>query len=128
MLFVQEEGTLIHAKTNINMEQYFSHYHDYICQHKHDRALLTPHEINACKKLTIELLRSIEGKSNRLVMPFEDGIEYLINNVDDFYIYLIKIIRHSINCFIAFYSIIINRILIVSIALVCYYRIMSLIF
>jgi len=84
--FSFKEGTLIHAKTNINMEQYFSHYHDYICQHKHDRTLLTPHEINACKKLTIELLRSIEGKSKRLVMPFEDGIEYLhlINNVDDF--------------------------------------------
>ncbi|UYO05500.1 hypothetical protein [Paenibacillus sp. PSB04] len=80
---------LVHTKTGIRVERYFSLYHDYYCD-KHDeykdRWLITPHEIQADKHLTLELLRSIEGKSSRLLMPSEEGFETvlrLINDVDE---------------------------------------------
>lgn len=80
---------LVHTKTGIRVEHYFSLYHDYYCD-KHDeykdRWLITPHEIQAGKHLTLELLRSIEGKSSRLLMPSEEGFETvlrLINDVDE---------------------------------------------
>lgn len=44
----------------------------------------SPHEIDTCKNVTLELLRTIEGES-KLVMPPEEGLEdvlQLINNVD----------------------------------------------
>lgn len=84
---------LVHTKTNINMEHYFSIFHDYYIENldKHrDKLSLAPHEINASKNLTMELLRSLEGKSTKLTMPPEKGLEaviQLINDVD----YLIHI-------------------------------------
>lgn len=84
---------LVHTKTNINIEHYFSIYHDYYSENldKHrDKLFIAPHEINACKNLTLELLKSIEGKSGKLTMPPEEGLEavlQLINDVD----YLIQI-------------------------------------
>ncbi|MGG3308743.1 hypothetical protein ABER23_15090 [Paenibacillus lautus] len=80
---------LIHTKTNILMEHYFTVYHDYYSENldKHrDQLFIAPHEIHACKDLTLELLRSIEGKSPKLIMPSEEGLDVLlqlINNVDD---------------------------------------------
>ena len=80
---------LIHTKTNINIEHYFSLYHDYYIENldKHrDKLFIAPHEINACKNLTLKLLKSIEGKSAKLSMPPEEGLEAvlrLINDVDD---------------------------------------------
>jgi len=79
---------LVHAKTNIHMERYFSVYHDYYSRNfdKHkDRLSIAPQEIHACKELSLELLRTVEGKSFRLSMPPEEGIEdvlRLINDVD----------------------------------------------
>ncbi len=79
---------LVHTKTGINIEHYFSLYHDYYIENldKHrDKLFLAPHEITACKTLTMELLRSIEGKSPKLAMPVEEGCEavlQLINDVD----------------------------------------------
>jgi len=79
---------LVHTKTNINIEQYFSTYHDYYSENLDkygDKIFIAPHEINACKDLTIELLRTIEGKSPKLEMPPEEGLEdvlKLINDVD----------------------------------------------
>ncbi|MCM3497639.1 hypothetical protein NST08_28785 [Paenibacillus sp. FSL K6-1566] len=80
---------LVHTKTGIHIEPYFSAYHDYYIEHiaeYHDQLMIAPHEIAACKNLTIELLRSIEGKSTKLVMPPEEGFEAalrLINDVDE---------------------------------------------
>ena len=71
------------------MEQYFIVYHDYYSEilDKHrDQLFIAPHEIHACKNLTLELLRSMEGKSPKLTMPLEEGLDallQLINNVDD---------------------------------------------
>ncbi|ERI04961.1 hypothetical protein [Aneurinibacillus aneurinilyticus] len=84
---------LVHTKTNIHMEHYFSIYHDYYSENLdkyRDKLFIAPHEINACKNLTMELLGSIEGKSTKLAMPPEEGLEFvlqLINDVD----YLIHI-------------------------------------
>lgn len=84
---------LVHTKTNINMGHYFSIYHDYCIESLdmyRDQLSLAPHEINACKNLTMELLRAVEGKSTKLAMPPEEGLEavlQLINDVD----YLIHI-------------------------------------
>lgn len=83
---------LIHTKTNIPIEDYFSIYHDYYSENLEkyrDQIFIAPHEIHACKNLTMELLRSIEGKSP-MSMPPEEGLEnvlLLINDVD----YLIDI-------------------------------------
>lgn len=52
---------LVHTKTNIRMEQYFTVYHDYYSENldKHrDQLFISPHEIHACKNLTLGLLRS----------------------------------------------------------------------
>lgn len=79
---------LIHTKTNIHMEHYFSVYHDYYRDNLDkysDQLFIASHEIDACKNLTLELLRSIEGKSTKLEMPPEEGLEAvlrLINDVD----------------------------------------------
>ncbi|KZE78612.1 hypothetical protein AV654_02345 [Paenibacillus elgii] len=79
---------LVHTKTNIHMEHYFSVYHDYYSENLdkyRDKLVIAPHEINACKHLTLELLRTIEGKSPKLAMPPEEGLEdvlRLINDVD----------------------------------------------
>lgn len=79
---------LVHTKTNIHMEHYFTVYHDYYSEHLdkyRDTLFIAPHEIAACKHLTMELLRSIEGKSPKLVMPPEEGLDdvlRLINDVD----------------------------------------------
>lgn len=77
---------LIHTKTNINMEHYFSIYHDYYIENLdqyRDKLFLAPHEINACKNLTLELLRSIEGKSTKLAMPREEGLEVVLQLIND---------------------------------------------
>ncbi|MFD0711376.1 hypothetical protein [Paenibacillus sp. GCM10027626] len=79
---------LVHTKTNINMEHYFSIYHDYYSENLdkyRDKLFIAPHEIDACRNLTMELLRSIEGKAPKLSMPPEEGLEVvlqLINDVD----------------------------------------------
>ncbi|PCL89245.1 hypothetical protein [Paenibacillus lautus] len=81
---------LIHTKTNIHVEHYVTAYHDYYSEHldKHkDQIFIAPPEIQACQDLTLELLRSIEGKSAKLEMPPEEGLEALlrlINDVDGF--------------------------------------------
>ncbi|WP_068621270.1 hypothetical protein [Paenibacillus tuaregi] len=80
---------LVHTKTGINIEHYFTTFHNYYSQN-HDKyrseLCIAPHEIQNCRNLTMELLRTIEGKSVRLVMPPEEGLEdmlRLINNADD---------------------------------------------
>jgi hypothetical protein len=79
---------LVHMKTNIHVEHYVTAYHDYYSKHHDkykDQIFIDPHEIQACKSLTLELLRSIEGKSAKLLMPHEEGLEavlQLINDVD----------------------------------------------
>lgn len=79
---------LIHTKTHIHVEHYFSAYHDHYkanCKKYSDKLQISPEEIDACKHLTLALLRTIEGKSARLVMPPEEGLEavlQLINDVD----------------------------------------------
>ncbi|MDL1162287.1 hypothetical protein P0100_14610 [Yersinia pestis] len=79
---------LVHTKTNIHVEQYVTAYHDYYSKHHDkykDQISIDPHQIQACKSLTLELLRSIEGKSAKLEMPPEEGLEavlQLINDVD----------------------------------------------
>lgn len=78
---------LVHTRTGIRVEHYFSKYHDYYRDHLDtykDQIGISPYEIDECSKLTITLLRTIEGKS-KLVMPLEEGLEdvlQLINNVD----------------------------------------------
>ncbi|MFF2157269.1 hypothetical protein ACFVVQ_18415 [Paenibacillus chitinolyticus] len=78
---------LIHTRTGIGVEHYFSNYHDYYRENfdrYKDQLDLTPHEIQTCKNVTMELLSAIEGKS-KLMMPHEEGLEDIlqgINNVD----------------------------------------------
>lgn len=81
------EHDLVHTSTGIKVEHYFSKYHDYYRDNfdkYKDQIGISPYEIDVCKNITMELLRTIEGKS-RLVMPSEEGLEdvlLLINNVD----------------------------------------------
>ncbi|WP_426252548.1 hypothetical protein [Paenibacillus pabuli] len=79
---------LIHTKTNIKLEHYFSAFHDHYSENRDkygEQIPVAPHEIQACKNLTLELLRTIEGKSPKLSMPSEEGLEAVVefvNNVD----------------------------------------------
>ncbi|WP_413362978.1 hypothetical protein [Lysinibacillus sp. 3P01SB] len=78
---------LVHTRTGIRVGHYLSKYHDYYRDHLGnymDQIGISSDEIDICKNLTEELLRTIEGKS-KLVMPPEEGLEdllQLINNVD----------------------------------------------
>ncbi|SEG24114.1 hypothetical protein [Paenibacillus sp. UNC499MF] len=78
---------LVHTRTGISVERYFSNYHDYYSENfdkYKDQMDLAPHEIQTCKNVTLELLSAIEGKS-RLAMPHKEGLEDIlqgINNVD----------------------------------------------
>lgn len=88
--FSFQDHTIVHTKTNIRLEQYLSLYHDHFFEHYQnykDLLALVPDEINACKHLTLELLKTLEGKSHKLAMPHEEGLEdiiRLINDVDHF--------------------------------------------
>lgn len=85
-----QDNTLVHTKTNIRLEQYLSLYHDFLYEHHHnykDQLVLRLDEINASKHLTLELLKTLEGKSDKLAMPHEEELEEiirLINDVDHF--------------------------------------------
>lgn len=89
--------TLVHTQTNIEVGRYISAFHDH-CIHNfadyEERLSILPADIKACKQLTQELLRSIEGCASKLTMPLEEGIEAilrLINDVDE------MLRRHSEN-------------------------------
>ncbi|MFS0841073.1 hypothetical protein [Paenibacillus sp. 1P03SA] len=81
------EQNLVHTRTGISVERYFSTYHDYYSENVDkykDQLDLAPHEIQTYKHVTLGLLSAIEGKS-RLAMPNEEGLEDIlqgINNVD----------------------------------------------
>ncbi|MGN7358960.1 hypothetical protein ACTHPF_17905 [Paenibacillus sp. SAF-054] len=80
---------LVHTTTDIAVKHYFTNYYDHYRENpgKYREQLdLSPPEIDACKSLSLELLKTIEGKSSKLTMPAEEGLEdvlQLINNVDD---------------------------------------------
>ncbi|GIO32908.1 MULTISPECIES: hypothetical protein [Paenibacillus] len=77
---------LVHTKTDINVERYFSAYHDYYIANfdKYRGQIgIFPHEIQACKNLTMELLKAIEGKSAKLSMPTEEGLGDVLRLVND---------------------------------------------
>ncbi len=82
------EQRLVHTKTNISLEHYFAAFHDHYIAHAdqyRDDLVIDPDDIRASKHLTLELLRIIEGKSSPLHMPSEEGLEavvQMINNVD----------------------------------------------
>ncbi|MCG7378122.1 hypothetical protein MH215_14055 [Paenibacillus sp. ACRSA] len=79
---------LVHTQTNISLEHYFTALHDHYSAHGDqysDDLIINPDDIQASKHLTLELLRIIEGKSSPLLIPSEEGLEAvveLINNVD----------------------------------------------
>lgn len=81
------EQHLVHTKTDISLEDYFSAYHDHytlLRNEYREQIVITAEEIQACKRLTLELLYTIEGRSPKLNMPSEEGLEpiiMLINNV-----------------------------------------------
>lgn len=77
---------LVHTKTGIAAEHYFSIFHDYYKENYDkysDKINLSPQEIDACKELTLDLLRSIEGKSAKLTMPPEEGLESVLQFIND---------------------------------------------
>lgn len=83
-----EGKNLVHTKTDISLEHYFTAFHDYYSSNKKEyskQIAIAPPDIQACKHLTLELLQCIEGKSAKLNMPQEEGLEAvlrLINDVD----------------------------------------------
>ncbi|WP_342553477.1 hypothetical protein [Paenibacillus sp. FSL R7-0652] len=79
---------LIHTKTGIPLEDYFTAYYDHYISHRDkysEQIVISAEEIQACKYLTLELLHVLEGRSNKLHLPLESGLEpaiHLINDVD----------------------------------------------
>lgn len=82
------EQRLIHTKTGIALGEYFAAYHDHYTAHRDQYAeqqVISTDEIQACKKLTLELLHIIESRSSKLIMPSVKSVEpaiQLINDVD----------------------------------------------
>ncbi|WP_248063931.1 hypothetical protein [Paenibacillus silvae] len=80
---------LIHTKTGIHLKDYFAAYYDHYSSHRNkygEQIVISAKEIHACKHLTLELLQVLEGRSNRLSLPLEKGLEpviHLINDVDN---------------------------------------------
>ena len=77
---------LIHTKTNIKLEHYFSAFHDHYSEDRdkyREQIFIAPHEIQVCKNLTLELLRTIEGKSPKLSMSSEEGLEDVVELIND---------------------------------------------
>ncbi|GGH65388.1 hypothetical protein GCM10008014_44710 [Paenibacillus silvae] len=80
---------LIHTKTGIHLKDYFAAYYDHYSSHRNkygEQIVISAKEIHACKHLTLELLQVLEGRSNRLGLPLEKGLEpviHLINDVDN---------------------------------------------
>jgi hypothetical protein len=80
---------LIHTKTGIPVRDYFEAYHThYIHNHAmYKKCLsLSPQELEACLKLTLQLLDAVEGRLTGLTLPSGDGLEpalQMINRVDD---------------------------------------------
>ncbi|MEO2207967.1 hypothetical protein ABGV42_30070 [Paenibacillus pabuli] len=83
-----DRQNLVHTKTDIPLERYFAAFHDHYSTNMNEyseQIAIAPHDIQTCKHLTLELLRRIEGKSAKLNMPKEEGLEavlLLINDVD----------------------------------------------
>lgn len=79
---------LVHTKTDITLERYFTAFHDHYStniKEYTEQIAIAPHDIQACKHLTLQLLQCIEGKLAKLNMPEEKGLEAvlrLINDVD----------------------------------------------
>jgi hypothetical protein len=74
-----EGQNLVHTKTDISLERYFTAFHD----HYSEQIAIAPHDIHACKHLTLEILRCIEGKSAKLSMPEEEGLEAMLRLIND---------------------------------------------
>lgn len=80
---------LIHTKTGIRVQDYFKVYHDHYAGHHaayKDCLTLLPQEIETCCRLTLQLLEAVEGRSSRLKLPPEAGLEpalRLINQADE---------------------------------------------
>ncbi|MFK0525247.1 hypothetical protein ACINKY_23840 [Paenibacillus illinoisensis] len=77
---------LVHTKTDISLEHYFTAFHDHYSTNMNEysqQITIAPHDIPACKHLTLELLRCIEGKSAKLNMPEEEGLEALLPLIND---------------------------------------------
>ncbi|MCE3202325.1 hypothetical protein [Paenibacillus sonchi] len=81
---------LIHTMTGIRVQDYFAAYHDHYAHHHtayNDCLTLSPQEIEACCGLTLQMLEVVEGRSSRLKLPPEAGLEpalRLINQADEF--------------------------------------------
>ncbi|MGD0033810.1 hypothetical protein SLT67_20770 [Paenibacillus illinoisensis] len=81
-----EGQNLVHTKTDISLERYFTAFHDHYSTNMNqysEQIAIAPHDIQACKHLTLEILRCIEGKSAKLSMPEEEGLEAMLRLIND---------------------------------------------
>ncbi|WP_340399963.1 hypothetical protein [Paenibacillus sp. FSL H8-0079] len=80
------ENRLIYTQKAISLDRYFSAFHDHYCENRElysEHIVITPHEIQVCKHLTLELLAVIEGRSPKLSMPSEKGLESVVALISD---------------------------------------------
>lgn len=77
---------LVYSKSTISLSSYFTAYHDYyknnLLQYN-EKIGISEGEIEACKNLSLALLRAIEGKSDPLYLPHDDGLEDILTLIND---------------------------------------------
>lgn len=77
---------LVHSKSTIPLRTYFTAYHDYYKNNfpQYNKMIgISESEIEACQNLTLDLLQAIEGKSDPLFLPQEDGLEDILGLIND---------------------------------------------
>lgn len=77
---------LIHTESNITLSHYFIAFHEYYRTHLEDygdKILISAQEIQACQNLTLAMLHAVEGKTEKLQFPPQEGLNDLIALLND---------------------------------------------
>jgi hypothetical protein len=81
-----DDSHLVHTKSAVSLKSYFTEYHDYYKNNllQYNKKIgISEEEIEACKNLSLALLRAIEGKSVPLFLPHDDGLEDILALIND---------------------------------------------
>ncbi|MGG0823948.1 hypothetical protein ABE099_13830 [Paenibacillus turicensis] len=79
-------SNLVHTKSAVSLKSYFTEYHEYyknnLLQYN-EKIGISKGEIEASKNLSLALLQAIEGKSDPLYLPHDDGLEDILALIND---------------------------------------------
>jgi hypothetical protein len=85
--FSIKNGNVFHVKSGVFVKDYFNEYYDFYIKNYakyKSKISITFDELISCKKLTLLLLDSIEGKSNELDLQYENVDLEIVNGINNF--------------------------------------------